>query len=142
MRDFVWSIDSRKDRLEDLVERMHEYAEDCLLPAEIAYEITIEGTPLSKKLDLNCRRNLFLIYKEAVTNIVKHSNAKHVQVSIFNQKACCKFCIKDDGKLEAIKPSTGQGLANIKMRSEHINAELKFDATDGFSIELLLPQKL
>lgn len=142
MRDFVWSIDSRKDRLEDLIERIHEYAEECLLPAGIAYDIQIEGMPLSKKLDLNCRRNLFLIYKEAVTNIVKHSNAKHVDIHIFNQKTCCKFRIKDDGDLKFLKTSTGQGLANMKMRSEQIKAELSLDVSDGFCIELLLPQKL
>jgi ligand-binding sensor domain-containing protein len=142
MRDFVWSIDSRKDRLEDLVERMHEYAEECLLPAGITYEIQIKGTPFSKKIDLNCRRNLFLIYKEAVTNILKHSNARHVDVSIFNQNTSCKFRIKDDGDIKNIKNTTGQGLANMKMRSSHINAELSFDLTDGFCIEILMPRKL
>jgi len=142
MRDFVWSIDSRKDKLEDLVERIHEHAEECLLPSGIAYDIKIEGTPLSKKLDLNYRRNLFLIYKEAVTNILKHSDAKHVDISITNHKTCCSFKIKDNGNLKSVKVSTGQGLANMKMRSELINAELHFETVDGFGIELVLPQSI
>ncbi|RRO24338.1 sensor histidine kinase [Flavobacteriaceae bacterium 14752] len=142
MRDFVWSIDSRKDRVEDLVDRMREYAEEYLLPAGITYDIQIKGTPVSKKLDLNCRRNLFLIYKEAITNILKHSNATQVGISIYNEKKCCRFKIKDNGNLKAFKTSTGQGLANMKMRAEHINAKLSFYTSDGFGIELLLPQHL
>lgn len=140
MRDFVWSLDSRKDSLEDLIERMQEYAEEYLLPAGIQYKMVVEGIQRTKKLNLNCRKNLFLIFKEAIANILKHSNAKNVQVHIVNRKSECRFMIKDDGKINGIKKSTGQGLANMKMRSEHMNASLKFDTVDGFCIELSLPQ--
>jgi signal transduction histidine kinase len=140
MRDFVWSIDSRKDKLEDLIERMHEYAEELLLPSGITFNINVESKNLSKKLNLNCRKNLFLIYKEAMTNITKHSNAEHVEVSLTTLKECCIFSIKDNGDTSNIKTSSGQGLANMKMRAEHINAILEFDLTEGFGIALTLPK--
>jgi ligand-binding sensor domain-containing protein/two-component sensor histidine kinase len=142
MRDFVWSIDSRKDRLEDLIERMQEYAEEYLLPAGIHFDVKIEGLQRTKKINLNCRRNLFLIFKEATTNVLKHSNAKNVKVHIINRKGYCRFYIKDDGNVKPNKKYTGQGLANMKMRSEHMNAELAFDTSEGFKIELCLPQNI
>jgi len=142
MRDFVWSVDSRKDRLEDLIERMHEYAEEYLLPSGIDYDINIEGAHLSKKLNLNCKRNIFLIYKEAISNVLKHSDATYVSINISNQKNRCLINIQDNGKLKPTKASSGQGLTNMKMRSEHIKAELKFDFSNGFGIGLNLPYSL
>jgi len=141
MRDFVWTIDSRKDKLENLVERMHEYAEEHLLPSGIHYEIQTDRHGLSKKLNPNCRRNLYLIFKEAITNILKHSNAKNVVISISTRKGSCKFSIQDNGN-KAVKTSTGQGLANMKMRSEEINAQLQINTVNGFSIDVILPRTM
>jgi ligand-binding sensor domain-containing protein len=140
MRDFVWSIDSRKDKLEDLIERMHEYAEELLLPSGVTFNINVDSKNLKKILNLNCRRNLFLIYKEAMTNISKHSSARHVEVRLTTLKDCCKFTIKDNGDTSKLRTSSGQGLANMKMRAEHINGNLEFDLTDGFGIVITLPR--
>jgi len=142
MRDFVWTIDSRKDKLENLIERMHEYAEEHLLPSGIQFEIKIDRYGLSKKLNPNCRRNLYLIFKEAITNVLKHSNAKNVVISISTKKGSCTFSIKDDGILKVDKTSTGQGLANMKMRSEEINAELQINTLNGFCIDVILPKNI
>jgi ligand-binding sensor domain-containing protein len=139
MRDFVWSIDSRRDKLEDLIERMNELAEDLLLPAGISYNIKTSGLNLQKKINLNCRRNLFLIYKEALNNTIKHSNAKSVMVEFTVDHGRCNFNIKDDGVIDQIKYKSGLGLANMKLRTESINAKLEFDLKEGFGINILLP---
>jgi ligand-binding sensor domain-containing protein len=139
MRDLVWSIDSRKDTLGNLVERMHELAEDLLLPAGISYHIDIEELKLQKKINFNCRRNLYLIYKEAVNNILRHSNANKVIVEFHNLEGVCQFNIKDNGCLKVKKYSTGIGLANMKMRAKSINADLNFDIEDGFGIYISIP---
>lgn len=142
MRDLVWSIDSRRDTLADLIERMQELAEDLLLPADIAYSITADDLNLQKKLNLNCRKNLFLIYKEAINNIVKHSNAKNVVVKLTNKNGVCNFSIKDDGCAKAVNHVSGLGLANMKMRSQSINANLEFDLKDGFGIYISIPNAI
>lgn len=139
MRDLVWSIDSRKDTLADLLERMRELAEELLLPANITYSFSADDLNLQKKINLNCRRNLFLIYKEAINNIVKHSNAQNVNIQITNKKGYCSLNIKDDGKIKPNLKVTGMGLANMKMRSKSINAKLEIDTQDGFGINLSLP---
>jgi len=142
MRDLVWSIDSRRDTVGDIVERMHELAEELLLPAQISYRINADDINLEKKVDLNCRRHLFLIYKEAIHNVVKHSDAKHVQVLIKNEIGGCQFFIKDDGNMKKVNRSTGLGLANMKMRAKSINADLEFDYKGGFGIRLVVPHTI
>ncbi|NEV92751.1 two-component system sensor with a ligand-binding domain protein [Psychroflexus sp. YR1-1] len=139
MRDLVWSIDSRRDTLGDLLERMQELAEEMLLPAEIRYSIEADELNLSKKINLNCKRNLFLIYKEAVTNIVKHSDANEVHIKITKKKAECIFEIKDNGKGENLKQGTGMGLANMKLRCDSMDAKLEFDMENGFGVRVNLP---
>lgn len=139
MRDLVWSIDSRKDTLGNLVDRMHELAEEQLQPAGVSYHIDVDDTNLQKKINFNCRRNLYLIYKEAINNIIKHSDAKHVVVKFNSNKGNCQFNIKDDGCVKEKKHITGQGLANIQMRAESINADLKFELEDGFGICISIP---
>jgi glucose-6-phosphate-specific signal transduction histidine kinase len=139
MRDFVWSIDSRKDKLEDLIERLQELAEELLLPIGIEYKIDTNQLDLQKKLNPNCKRNLFLIYKEALNNIVKHSKAEEVSIVFNIEKGVLNFNIKDNGKISTLNSTTGQGLANMKMRAEHINAKLDFDLKNGFGINLALP---
>lgn len=142
MRDLVWSIDSRRDTMGDLIERMRELAEEMLLPSDISYHFQTDDLNLQKKLDLNCRRNLFLIYKEAVTNIVKHSNARSVIINITNKNGTCKFFIKDDGNVKNVENCSGLGLANMKLRCEDIKAKLEFDLSNGFGIKVSLPHSI
>lgn len=142
MRDLVWSIDSRRDTLADLIERMQELAEELLLPVDISYNIEADDLNLQKKINLNCRRNLFLIYKEAINNVVRHSNAKNVTIKLTNKNGVCNFSIKDDGQIADVKNITGLGLANMKMRSQSINANLEFDLKDGFGIYISIPNAI
>jgi len=72
MRDTVWAIDARKDTLADLVDRMREHAEETLTPRNIQYSINITRLELDRVLTTDVRQSLYLIYKEAVTNVAKH----------------------------------------------------------------------
>lgn len=139
MRDLVWSIDSRRDTLGNLVERMHELAEELLLPSGIAYHMNAEELNFQKKINFNYRRNLFLIYKEAIINIIKHSDATQVEVDFTYMKGTWYFQIKDNGHVKLKKKVTGLGLANMKMRAQSINADVKFDTENGFKICVSLP---
>ncbi|TPV32827.1 two-component system sensor with a ligand-binding domain protein [Paucihalobacter ruber] len=142
MRDLVWSIDSRRDTMGDLIERMRELAEELLLPSNISYDFQTDDLNLQKKLDLNCRRNLFLIYKEAITNIVKHSNANNVTINIINKNGACNLSIKDDGLVKNFENCSGLGLANMKLRCDSIKAKLEFDLNNGFGINVSLPHSI
>lgn len=139
MRDLVWSIDNRRERTQDLLERMEELAEELLFPINIRFHLEKDNLNLNKKLSIIAKQHLFFIYKEAITNIIKHSNAKNVRVILTNQNGFGKLIISDDGTIKKTNKSTGFGLVNMKLRAQKMNATLDFIKEDGFEIHLKLP---
>jgi ligand-binding sensor domain-containing protein/two-component sensor histidine kinase len=140
MRDLVWSIDSRRETVHDLIERMHELAEELLLPKDIAFQIDSSSIKNpNKRLTAQTKQDLFLIYKEAITNILRHSDATNVKVAFTNTSKGCVFTIQDNGSKKECYKSTGLGLSNMAMRAEKLKGELKFLKENGFCVKLHLP---
>ncbi|MGC4017398.1 MAG: histidine kinase [Luteolibacter sp.] len=83
MRDIVWLLERRQDSIGDLVQRMRETAGRLL--REVDYTIECRSTKVASKLTLDAKRHLFLFYKEAVHNIVKHSRARNVAIRLADQ---------------------------------------------------------
>jgi len=143
MRDLVWSIDNRRSTSNDLIERVHELAEELLLACDISFSINSEGLDQrNRKLAPQIKQNLFLIYKEALTNLLKHSDATNLEVTIANQNKGCRFVIKDNGSPQENYISTGFGLENIQLRAKAIGGTVIFETKDGFAIILKLPFNL
>lgn len=166
MSDVIWSIDSRKDQLEDLVGRMHEHADEMLLPLNIRYDIQISHKlDRTQKIPANIRQDLYFIYKEAVNNIAKHSNANRVFINMRQQGNFFELRIKDNGSLieyltpvssaetasrasddksisipapapQQNKKKSGQGLSNLRMRAERLKGTLEINRDSGYSIVL------
>lgn len=138
LSDLVWAIDARNNSLQNLTDRMHNVLYQLLSPQNIKF--TFKSFD-SNKMELNqeYRQHVFLIYKEAITNIIKHSNATHVNILITKQKYNLKLTIEDNGTkfIENINNLNGNGLKNMKARTEKINGKIKFTNDNGFKIELL-----
>lgn len=138
MSDIVWSIDPRNDDQQNLIRRMEIYAGGILKPAGINLNFRVEGghdkkEPLSQKK----RQNIMLIYKEALTNICKHSQADRVDISFFNNGTSSKIEISDNGIGFPENTKGGHGLRNMRMRAEDIKAKLTFPAiSEGVKIVL------
>ncbi|WP_169315675.1 sensor histidine kinase [Haliscomenobacter hydrossis] len=142
MRDTVWAIDARKDKLENLIDRMREHAEETLTPKDILLDLQVDQLAMHKNVSSPIRQALYLIYKEAITNIAKHSTADKVSVKLQklgNQGL--EMTIHDNGQVK-IKDykTTGSGLANMRMRAEQIGATFQVDTTNGFLISIQLPR--
>ena len=120
MRDTVWAIDSRQDRYVNLVDRMRDFAENSLFQSDINYKIVTEGLDDKDVILPNIRQQLYLIFKEAITNIIKHANATHVDIRLMKSDGTLSLSIKDDGRGREKKMSSGQGLSNMRMRAERI----------------------
>ncbi len=140
MRDTVWAIDARKDKLENLIDRMREYAEETLAPRGIRFHI--EAEQLSGKLNLptHIRQNLYLIYKEAVTNAAKHSNGDTLTAGLKKTPAGFEMRICDNGTVKKkVYKTTGLGTSNMQMRAEKIGGTLDISREDGYCVVLRLP---
>jgi HAMP domain-containing protein len=139
MRDLVWSIDSRRDKVKDLLERMQEQAADLLQPNDITFHFDIGELPLEKKLKVDVRQHLFLIFKEALTNAVRHSNASVVKVRFGNFNGQFEMVIQDNGSSsKKDHVPTGMGLSNIEMRAEKLGAKLEVRTNEGFLVKLAM----
>ncbi len=139
MRDLVWSIDSRRDKVKNLLDRMREHADDLLQPREISCRFELGDLPLEKKLPVDMRQHLFLIFKEALNNVARHSKATEVKVRFGNFDGKLVLCIHDNGTSQKNeKIATGLGLSNMEMRAAKLGANLQVERHDGFSIRLSL----
>jgi len=140
MRDTVWAIDSRKDKFEDLLDRIREHAEEVLIPKDIMYDIEIHQIPIDTIISPLIRQNLYLIFKEAITNTAKHSNGNLVQVDLTMRKTHFEMRIHDNGVVDSKSyKTTGLGISNIKMRTKNLGGELSIDTVAGYEITLKIP---
>lgn len=138
MRDIVWAIDSRKDKYGDLVEHIKITAEQMLQSKGIEYNLRISIENKSTVMSPSVRQNIFLIFKEAVNNIVRHSDATHVSIELLADAARLRMVVADNGSTANDAHSDGQGLSNMKLRARNIGAILRIDSVNGFKVSLLL----
>ncbi len=135
MDDIVWSIDARNDRFGDLTDRMQDYANRVLGSAQIGLTYDFGHVQNEKPIPVNVRQNLYLIFKEAVNNIAKHSGAGRASIAFTIEKGGYHLEIHDDGAgMTGESRKSGHGLRNMKLRSERIGAEVEFDNTEGFTV--------
>ncbi|MBN2698350.1 MAG: hypothetical protein JXR52_05945 [Bacteroidales bacterium] len=137
MSDIVWSIDARNDRMEDLLERMMDFAHGALSEKEIAVTFDHHGLDTDRTIPIRVRQNLYYIFKESINNIVKHSGATAVKIKIDNREPSFTLSVSDNGKgYDSGVQSRGNGLRNMKMRAGQIGAKLETDSSDGVTITL------
>ncbi|GLR19856.1 sensor histidine kinase [Portibacter lacus] len=139
LRDTVWAIDSRKDRYENLISRMQNHAEQSLGLAGLNFEFVLSGFSDSQKIDPKNRQNVYLIFKEAINNIHKHSDATEVIIKFSKTISGLELSIKDNGtKATQASKSDGQGLSNMEMRAEQIGGKLTISDEDGWEVCLIV----
>ena len=132
--DIVWSIDARNDTLGDLTDRMQDYINNMLSNKEVVYEF--DNLDMDEKLTVPLKENLYLIFKEAINNIAKHSNAEKVEVVLKNKGDSFDLLIHDDGTGTSSVRKTGHGLRNMKMRAQRIDADITFENSEGFTVHV------
>lgn len=138
MRDLVWAMNPANTTLDNLLARMREYSADYFdeLPIELHFDLPAQIP--DKKIAKATGRNIQMILKEALQNIVKHAEATKVSIKItlaprFN------MIIEDNGRGYDVQQQTsGNGLRNMKTRSEAIGAVLKRTSSKGEGTRIAL----
>jgi ligand-binding sensor domain-containing protein/two-component sensor histidine kinase len=143
LSDIVWAIDSRNNSVENLSDRMHNVLFLLLTPSNIEFSFETISDQKPIYLDQNHRQHVFLIFKEAITNIIKHSNATKVSVSLTKDKYHLKLIIKDNGTINNKTEISlnGNGIKNMKLRADKINGKLSIYNQNGYTIELIFDYK-
>lgn len=137
MRDVVWSLDARNDNIGSLIARMKELGERILNPVDITLLLSKTGLDSNKKLSVTLRQNLYLIFKEAITNSAKYAQATAIQVTLSNANDQFIMLIEDNGiGLSPDRSTDGSGMRNMKMRAEAIGGELELQNSNGLTVTL------
>jgi len=138
MRDIVWAMDSWKDKYEKLIDRMYTYADRSFSVRNIKYEFITGEIDQNRFIDPEKRHMIYLIFKEAVTNILRHSNGNSVTILLAQRSNMFYMTIRDNGQCRTIC-TDGQGLNNMKIRAEKIGGKLTTSYADGFLVSLEAP---
>lgn len=140
--DIVWSIDIRHDTLGDLLRRMKSFGLDLLSGRDITLRFNVVGADESRLLPGGARQDIYLIFKEAINNVARHSGATEVLVGVQQTDRTLNFSIEDNGKgLPEQVRKDGHGLRNMKMRAERIGATLVMESNNGLRMTLTWKMK-
>ena len=141
MREIVWFIKPEHDSPEKLLARIKEVTETMLEGKSYTIE---QGTNFLKYFqDIESRQNLFLIYKECLTNIVRHSGCTEVKIVFGNGSDKKLLSIYDNGTgFDIEKAKKGSGLNNLQARAMRIKATIKIKSESGKGTLIeLFPEK-
>ena len=119
------------DDWEELIARCRKYAADLLESKNIRHTFDFPEN-VNGKPSLAVRQHFWLIYKELVTNAVRHSGADEIRISIQNNSDHLNLTVEDDGSgFDTSILSKGNGMKNLKKRAASIKAELKIESEAG-----------
>lgn len=123
MSDIVWSINPKNDTGESLIIRMKTLASEVLGSMNIDLVYRIDPDVEKLKPTLAERKNIYLIFKEAINNIAKYSEANKVEITLTRRDDYFAMKISDNGKGFNINQAfTGNGLNNMSQRASSLNA--------------------
>lgn len=142
MNAIIWSMNPGNDTVSSLVAYIRSYASEYLDNFDMLYRI---NTPADlPKLEVSGvkRRNIFLVLKESINNVMKHSGATEVVIDVlFTDSNQLIVEIADNGKgIDAEKLNQfGNGLKNMKRRMESIGGSFNISSSKGTKIILEIP---
>ena len=139
MSDIVWAINAQRDSLRDLTQRMRGFASDVLSSRGITFTFQAPPHTLHLTLGGDIRRHVFLIFKEAINNLARHSDATQAAITLTLEGSLLSLEIIDNGRgFNPDAPVSGHGLASIRSRAKAIGATLALSSTPGHGMRLRL----
>lgn len=152
MDEIVWAVNPRHDTLESLFNYLTRFAHEFLMPAKIRCRLQVPVVFPERTVRSDVRHNLFLAFKETLNNVVRHSGADEVKVSICQEGNLLKILVADNGHGAVVQPAAadsprpirlvgGHGFTNIQSRLEKIGGQSRVTSTagQGTIVELSAP---
>jgi signal transduction histidine kinase/ligand-binding sensor domain-containing protein len=132
--DIIWAVDPERDSLGDLITRMRQFANDLFGSGGI--ELRFDAGVVARDVEIGAdgRRQLFLIFKEALHNIAKHSlsTRAHVEVAMDNDTIILR--VSDNGRgFDFATVAQGNGLRSMSQRAQDLGGTLSVHSSAGGS---------
>ncbi|HVG12084.1 MAG TPA: triple tyrosine motif-containing protein [Flavisolibacter sp.] len=143
MNDIVWMINTRNDRFENIMVRMRTLAAEFAEASDCELHLDFDERLTHVKLNMEERKNFYLIYKEAVNNIAKYAGCKSVWVDMKLDANIVTLKIRDNGKgFDVANTNNGNGMFNMNKRAQMLKGALTVVSTVGEGTTLQLKFKV
>jgi signal transduction histidine kinase len=140
MSDIVWAINPRKDHLSDLVQRMRRFTSDILSARDIRFHFRAPGADEKNiRLGADLRREVYLIFKESINNLAKHSHCTETDVLFQLAHDWLTIKISDNGRgFDVARVINGEhsglgghGLLGLRRRAEALSGTYEIQSERG-----------
>jgi signal transduction histidine kinase len=142
MSDIIWAINPKNDSLQKVLERMEAYARPLMLAKDIRFSFAYDKGIAALLLNAEYRKNIYLVFKEAINNALKYAGCAEITVNIRLQNQELLMRIKDDGvgfsSNDDSQTLSGNGLKNMRARAAAMNGHLQIGSQPGAGTTLLL----
>ncbi|WP_394351219.1 sensor histidine kinase [Hymenobacter ginkgonis] len=152
LNDVVWSLDAHNDTLPQLLDRLRDYAYEVLAPSGLHIKFEVPETLPTTHLSLALRRNLYLIYKETLHNVLKHAaGASWLRVRLSLESSPSRLLLEINNEVVPVLAAhptavpyqrrSGHGLRNITQRAVAVGgtAECGPQADGSFRVRVQFP---
>ena len=132
MSDIVWAINPSKDHLSDLSQRMRQFVSDLCTARQIGFRFHTPSPERDMIVGANVRREVFLVFKEAVNNLVRHSGCSDAELDFRMEGDRLVLRITDNGRgFDVAAAHTGHGLRSMGERAEALRGHLNVLSQPG-----------
>jgi ligand-binding sensor domain-containing protein/signal transduction histidine kinase len=130
LRDIVWFVNPEHDTTANIIDRLQDIAAKMLAGMEHTFQR--DDRDGSAHLPMTFRRDILLIYKEVLANIVRHADAKHVEIHASIHSGRFLLTVTDDGRgFDSSAPLPGNGLASMQRRARQWGGTLEIAGAPG-----------
>lgn len=139
MSDIVWMIKPGNDDFKNIGNRMLNFANELCAPAGINFEFNKDAATDAIQISMEQRRDIYLIFKEAVNNAVKYSGCHSIHAAIILQNQQLQMQISDDGNgFDATNAEKGNGLSNMQKRAATHKGTFTINSAEGEGTEIVV----
>jgi ligand-binding sensor domain-containing protein/signal transduction histidine kinase len=132
MSDIVWAINPQRDHLGDLIRRMRRLAGETLHARDIEFTFTAPAAGLDLKLGADIRREVFLMFKETINNLIRHSKCSLAAIDLRIEGAHLVLKVTDNGQgFDPSQIDEGNGLISLHRRARGLGGETEILSRQG-----------
>ena len=139
-KDFIWSINPGNDNLYEIIIRIKDFGDELFYGSGCEFEVSgLEEEFKNIKQHPSSGRNIAMIFKEALSNTIKHSKANKVMLSIEPNGVAIAVKLKDNGTGFEMKTDKNSfGLSNMQQRANKAGATLQIESVKESGTEIIL----
>jgi ligand-binding sensor domain-containing protein len=141
--DIIWVVNPTNDKFQNLGLRIREFAIPLFESGNIRHEIRFDKHMKTLQLPMEVRRNIYLIAKEAINNLIKYAECSKVTISFRQEPPGLIMELCDDGiGFDPDAITSRNGIKNMKLRAGQMNSEIEIRSVPGNGTQIKLTVKL